>query len=131
MEILRSDDKIFEKFGQVYLALNYPGIVRAWHYHKKQIDYFCCISGMIKVACWDTRDESSTKGEINEFFIGEDNPSLVKIPQGVYHGYKTVGVKPSLLLNFPTEPYNPEEPDEYRIDPYKNDIPYDWRLKEK
>lgn len=129
MEILRADDEIFEKFGQAYVSLNYPGVIRAWHYHKKQTDYFCVVKGMVKVALYDAREGSQTYGEVNEFFIGERNNLLVKIPPGVYHGYKTIGMEPSLLINFPTEPYDRANPDEYRI-PYNSpDIPYNWEIR--
>jgi len=129
MEILREDDEIFERFGQVYVALNYPGVIRAWHYHKLQNDFFVVVRGMIKVALYDAREDSSTKGEVNEFFLGEQNNILLRIPVGVMHGYKTIGVVPSLLLNFPTRVYNQDEPDEYRL-PYDTDqIPYDWDIK--
>lgn len=129
MEILRSDDEIFEKFGQCYVSLNYPGVIRAWHYHRRQTDYFCAVKGMIKVVLYDDRPESPTRGELQEVFIGERNHVLLRIPAGVLHGYKTIGVEPSLLLNFPTEVYNPEQPDEYRL-PYNSpQVPYDWALR--
>ncbi len=131
MEILREDDEIFSHFGQCYVALNYPGVVRAWHYHKLQDDYFCCIEGMVKVALYDGREDSTTQGEVNEFFLGKQNPILLKIPVGVVHGYKTIGSEPSLLLNFPTRPYNQEDPDEYRFTWNTPEIPYDWALKNR
>ncbi len=49
MEILRSDEEIFQKFGQIYMTTNYPGVVKAWHYHQKQTDNICCLKGMIKI----------------------------------------------------------------------------------
>jgi dTDP-4-dehydrorhamnose 3,5-epimerase len=130
MEILRNDDELFEKFGQAYVTVGYPGIVKAWHYHKKQTDYFCAIYGMMKVVLYDSREGSPTKGEINEFFIGVHNPLLLKIPPMVFHGFKAVGTTEAIILNIPTEPYKRNEPDEYRIDPHKNDIPYNWDVKE-
>ena len=75
MEMLRSDDGIFIKFGQVYITTAYPGVVKAWHYHKKQIDHFVVVKGMMKVVLYDGRKESSTYREINEFFMGEHSPS--------------------------------------------------------
>ena len=131
MEILREDDELFSHFGQCYVALNYPGVVRAWHYHRLQDDHFCCIKGMVKVALYDGREDSPTHGEVNEFFLGEQNPILLKIPVGVVHGYKTIGAEPSLLLNFPTRPYNRENPDEYRFTWNTPEIPYDWALKNR
>lgn len=130
-EILREDDEIFERFAQVYVSLNYPGVVRAWHYHKKQNDFFCVVKGMVKVALYDARDDSPTKGEVQEFFFGEQNPILLRIPIGVMHGYKTIGTEPSLLLNFPTMTYDRNAPDEYRVAWDSPDIPYDWDIKFK
>lgn len=127
-EIVRNDDPFFVKFGQCYVSISYPGVIRAWHYHKKQTDYFCCIKGMIKVPLYDGRAGSATHGEINEFFIGEHNLAVVKIPIGVMHGFKVVGNEPAYLLNFPTEPYRRDDPDEYRIPFDSPEIPYDWSI---
>ncbi|MDH7482318.1 MAG: dTDP-4-dehydrorhamnose 3,5-epimerase family protein [Armatimonadota bacterium] len=128
-EILRSDEEIFEKFGQIYVSLNYPGVIRAWHYHKKQDDFWAVVKGMIKAVMYDSREDSPTKGEIQEVFMGEQNPVLLRIPVGVMHGYKTIGTESSLLINLPTMPYNAADPDEYRL-PYNTpDIPYDWDIK--
>ena len=88
MEILRCDEEIFKGFGQVYLTTVYPGVVKAWHYHKKQVDNFTCVKGMIKVVLYDAREDSPTYKEINEFFIGEKNPLLISVPPLVYHGFK-------------------------------------------
>jgi dTDP-4-dehydrorhamnose 3,5-epimerase len=126
MEILRSDDPLYQKFGQTYLTVVYPGVVKGWHYHKVQVDHFCAIKGMAKVVLYDNRDGSSTKGEVNEFFMGERNPILLRIPAGVLHGMKGIGTEPAYIVNTPTEPYNHGKPDEFRVHPHENDIPYSW-----
>ena len=131
MELLREDDPLFQHFAQAYVALNYPGVVRAWHYHKLQDDYFVAVRGMVKVALYDARDNSGTRGVVEEHFLGEQNPILLKIPIGVVHGYKTIGVEPSLLINFPTKLYTRAEPDEYRLPWDAAEIPYDWALKNR
>jgi len=129
MEMLRIDFDEFQKFAQTYISMNYPGVIRAWHYHKKQDDLWAVIKGMVKAVLYDPREASPTRGEVQEVFLGEQNPILLRIPAGVIHGYKTIGVEPSLLLNVPTEPYDAAEPDEYRL-PYDTDeIPYDWDIK--
>jgi len=128
MEILRSDDEIFQQFGQVYITTAYPGVVKGWHYHKKQTDNFTCVCGMMKVALYDARDDSSTKGSIMEFFVGEKNPLLISVPPGVYHGFKGIGTETAYFLSVPTLPYNYQEPDEYRLPPDTKEIPYDWGL---
>lgn len=130
MEILRSDDEIFHKFGQVYMTTTYPNVVKAWHYHKIQTDNVTVVRGMLKLVLYDPREDSPTKGEINEFFIGEHNPFLVQIPKGVYHGWMCISETEAIAINIPTEVYNREKPDEYRIHPHDNDIPYDWARKD-
>jgi len=126
MEILRADDSIFKKFGQVYLTTAFPKMVKAWHYHKKQDDYFVCICGKIRVALYDARRKSKTSGEIDEFMMSMDEPFLLKIPKGVHHGFKNIGDVESIVINIPTFPYNQKQPDEYRVDSCASDIPYDW-----
>jgi dTDP-4-dehydrorhamnose 3,5-epimerase len=130
MEILRDDDEIFLKFGQVYLSTTYQQVVKGWHYHKKQHDFITCVKGMLKLVLYDDREGSSTRGEINEFFVGEHNPALIKVPAMVYHGWKCVSPEEALVVNVPTEPYNAAEPDEFRIDPHNNSIPYRWGRKD-
>lgn len=130
MEILRSDDGVFIKFGQVYMTTVYPDVVKAWHYHKKQLDNFVCIKGMVKLVLYDSRDNSSTRGELNEFFIGEHNPELIQIPAGILHGFKCIGGDEAIVINCPTEVYNRAEPDEFRIDPHTGGIPYNWDKKD-
>ncbi|HDJ24302.1 MAG TPA: dTDP-4-dehydrorhamnose 3,5-epimerase [Candidatus Aminicenantes bacterium] len=130
MEILRSDDKLFQKFGQVYMTTTYPGVVKAWHLHRQQTDNIACVQGMIKLALYDSRPESATKGEVNQFYLGVHNPLLIQVPPGVYHGWMCVSQEEAMVINIPTEVYNYEKPDEYRLDPHQNDIPYDWRRKD-
>lgn len=127
MEILRSDDAIFEKFGQVYMTTAYPGVVKAWHYHKRQTDNFSCVFGKIRLALYDSRQGSKTFGAVEEFTLSLEDPVLVQIPSLVYHGFKCISDKESIVINTITHPYDPKNPDEYRVDAYANDIPYDWR----
>jgi dTDP-4-dehydrorhamnose 3,5-epimerase len=126
MEVLRSDDEgLFTRFGQVYVSATYPGVVKAWHYHTKQTDNFACMAGMIKLVLVDTREGSPTRDMVNEFFLGVHNPMLVQVPKLVYHGWKCIGLEPSLVINVPDEPYDRAHPDERRLDPHGT-LPYDW-----
>ena len=125
-EMLRRDEAIFMKFGQVYCTTVNYGVVKGWHYHKKQVDHFVCVSGMIKLVAYDGRPASSTKGLVNEFFIGIHSPLLVQIPPGVLHGFKGLSTPEAVVINIPTEPYHHGRPDEYRVHPHQNEIPYNW-----
>ena len=130
MEILRADDDVFEKFGQVYMTTAYPGVVKAWHYHKKQSDNMAVVKGMMKIVLFDGRKKSPTYGEINEIFAGIHNPVLVHIPALVYHGFKCISEEEALVINVPTEVYDYERPDEYRLDAHRSSIQYDWTRKD-
>src|SRR4030066_1133954 len=112
MEILRADDDLFLKFGQVYVTTTYPQVVKAWHYHKVQTDHIVAIEGMIKLVLHDPREGSPTKGEINEFFIGTRDPLLVQIPCAIYHGWKCTSEEEAIVINIPTEVYVYGAPDE-------------------
>jgi dTDP-4-dehydrorhamnose 3,5-epimerase len=114
-EILRSDEEHFEKFGQAYVTACYPGVVKAWHRHRRQIDYFYAVAGTVKVGLYDSRDGSPTRGEYQTVVLGErgENAQLV-IPAGVWHGMMALGAF-SVVLNIPTEVYDPDDPDEERV----------------
>lgn len=131
MELLRSDWGEFVKFGQVYMTTAYPGVVKAWHYHKKQTDTFICIKGMMKVVVYDSRPKSKTRGGINEFCVGEHNPQLIQIPRDVYHGFKCVSENEAIIINIPTETFNYKEPDEYRLPAHTKKIPYLWGREDR
>ncbi len=126
MEILRDDDDLFKRVGQVYVSTCYPGVVKAWHCHQKQWDHFCVIKGNAKIGLYDDRPDSPTKGETNAFVIGEQNPVLIQIPPLVWHGQMAVGTEMSILLNMPTEHYDHQAPDELRRDPFDPEIGFEW-----
>lgn len=131
MEMLRSDDKdFFTKFGQLYATTVYPGVVKGWHYHKKQTDNFIVMKGMVKVVLYDFRKGSPTYRQINEFFMGEHNFSILQIPPLVYHGFKGIGTEEAIVICCPTEVYDYKNPDEFRIPPHSKKVPYNWALKE-
>ena len=129
MEMFRSDSPDYQKFGQVYMTLVYPNVVKAWHYHKKQTDNFFCVRGMAKVALYDDRDGSPTRGQTDTFVIGWQRQRRITIPPGVYHGFTAVGTLPAAIINLPTELYDYDNPDEYRRPWDDPEIGYDWGVK--
>ena len=130
MEIIRADDEFFRKFGQVYMTTAYPGVVKAWHYHKKQDDNMAVVQGMMKIVLYDSRKESPTFGQINEIFAGIHNPVLVHIPHFVYHGFKCISEGEAIVINVPSEVYKYDEPDEFRLPAHGCEIPYAWEKKD-
>jgi len=129
MEIIRNDAPHFIDFGQVYVSTCYPGIVKAWHCHRLQTDNFVVLAGMAKIGLYDDREDSETRGEKQTVVIGEDNPVLVQIPPLVWHGQMCVGPDASVLINIPSLPYNYDEPDELRRDPFDPEIDFSWLPK--
>ena len=129
MHMLRCDDPHFEKFGEIYFSMVYPGVVKGWHLHKEMTLNYAVIVGMIKLVLYDDRENSPTQGELMELFIGESNYVLVKIPPRVWNGFKGIGVQPAIVANCATLPHDPDEI--IRIDPFDNHIPYDWKIKHK
>ena len=128
MEMLRNDEDIFQKFGQVYLTVCNPKVVKGWHYHKKQTDNIICVKGEIRMGLYDPRKESKTFGKVHEFIISaERNPLLISIPPEVYHGFESNVNEESMIINIPTEHYCHDGPDEHRVAFNSKDIPFQWR----
>ncbi|MFX1555118.1 MAG: dTDP-4-dehydrorhamnose 3,5-epimerase family protein [Promethearchaeota archaeon] len=128
-ECFRSDWPMFRKFGQAYITIAFPNVVKAWHMHKLQTDNMVCIKGNGKLVLYDDREKSTTYKNLNEIFFGEKNPILITIPPNIWHGFKAIGGKQIIVLNCPTEIYNYDNPDEYRL-PYNTEkIEYDWEIK--
>ncbi len=127
MHMLRRDDPWFDKFGEIYFSVVYPGVIKAWHLHKTMTLNYAVVGGVIKVVLFDDREGSATKGELQEIFTGEEAYSLITIPPAVWNGFKGCGVKPAIVANCATEPHDPAEI--VRMDPFSKKIPYDWNLK--
>jgi len=130
MEILRCDDECFQQFGQVYVTTAFPGVIKAWHYHKLQSDNFTCVYGEILLALYDGRDGSPTFGQINDFIISPSQVKLIHIPKNIYHGFKNIGDSEAIVINTVSLPYNYKNPDEHRLDPFDKTIGYKWDRKE-
>jgi dTDP-4-dehydrorhamnose 3,5-epimerase len=129
VHMLRCDDPHFERFGEIYFSVVYPGVIKGWHLHKEMTLNYAVVSGMIKLALYDERPESPTRGQLQELFIGDANYALVRIPPGVWNGFKGVGVSPAIVANCSTIPHDPTEI--VRMDPFQNPIPYDWALQHR
>lgn len=129
-EIMRADDPWFEKFGQVYFTTTYPCVVKAWHFHKNQTDHIFVVKGALKIALYDERKESPTYGTVNEIYLSEHCPGLLRVPAGIYHGWMCVSPEEAYIVNIPTETYDYSNPDEHRADAHNSHIPYDWTRKD-
>ncbi len=129
MHMLKVTDEHFEKFGEIYFSVAYPGVIKGWHLHTKQTQFYAVITGMIKLVLFDERKGSPTENELMEIFTGEDNYQLIRIPVGVVNGYKTIGTKSAIVANCADLPHDPDEMKRYA--PLNCHIKYDWSLKNK
>jgi dTDP-4-dehydrorhamnose 3,5-epimerase len=127
VHMLRVDDPEFEQFGEVYFSWVNPGVVKAWHLHTAMTLNYTCPVGLVKLALWDDREGSPTRGEVMELFLGPDDHRLVRVPPGVWNGFKGVAASPSMVCNCATLPHDPEEI--HRRDPFDPAVPYDWALR--
>ncbi len=127
--MLRRDDSHFIQFGEIYFSSIHPGAIKGWHKHDPATLNYACIVGNIKLVIYDDRKDSRTKGELMELFIGEDSYCLVQIPPGVWNGFKAVGNKTAIVANCCTHVHGSFQSE--RLDPFKNDIPYDWAVKSR
>jgi len=123
-EIYRSDEFDF-KPAMAYVSLTKPDVIRGPHEHRYQSDCFVFIGpGNFILHLWDRREQSSTFGEYINLKVGEELPSLIIVPPGVVHGYKSIGPVDSYCLNFPDKLYKgpgkTEEIDEIRWEEDKN-----------
>ena len=126
MHMLKRTDPHFVEFGEIYFTTVYRGVIKGWHRHREMTLNYACIGGRIKLVLFDDREGSATRGELMEVFLGPDDYSLVIIPPGVWNGFKGMD-ETSIVANCCTHPHDPSRSD--RLDPFDNDIPYDWEVR--
>jgi dTDP-4-dehydrorhamnose 3,5-epimerase len=127
--MLKGTDPHFIQFGEIYFSSVYRGVVKGWHRHREMTLNYACIFGRIKLVLYDDRENSSTKGELTEVFLGPDDYSLVIIPPQVWNGFKGMSDPFAIVANCCTHPHDPSLSE--RMDPFKNRIPYDWAIKHR
>lgn len=124
--MLRRTDPHFIEFGEIYFSSVYRGVVKGWHRHREMTLNYACVWGRVKLVVFDDREGSSTRGELLEVFLGPDDYSLVVIPPGLWNGFKGMD-EVSIIANCCTHPHDPSRSE--RLDPFDNDIPYDWSVR--
>jgi dTDP-4-dehydrorhamnose 3,5-epimerase len=129
MHMLRKTDPHFQEFGEVYFSVVMPGAIKGWHLHKRMVINYAVPFGRIKLVLFDPRENSPTRNEIQELFIGEDNYCLVSVPAGVWNGFKGYGTTQAIVCNCATIVHDPDEI--VRMDPADKRIPYDWGLQHR
>ena len=126
--MLRRTDPHFVEFGEIYFTSVYRDVVKGWHRHREMTLNYACIAGRIKLVLYDDRPDSPTAGELVERFLGPDDYSLVVIPPGIWTGFKGLA-DVSIVANCATHPHDPSLTE--RVDPFGDQIPYDWAVKHR
>jgi len=124
-----------QPFAQMSRSLAYarggnpPELIKAFHWHRKQWDYWDIVQGNARVVLVDLREGSATQGQIQSLILGEHAPRMVAIPPFVAHGYQVLDLRDVILNYYVTEPYDPADPDEGRIPWNDPRIGFDWRIE--
>jgi dTDP-4-dehydrorhamnose 3,5-epimerase len=123
------------EFSQMSRSLAYarggnpPELIKAFHWHEKQWDYWDIVAGNARVVLVDLREGSPTEGMVQVLMLGENSPRMVAIPPYVAHGYQAVDLRDVVLTYYVTEPYDPSDPDEGRIAWDDERIGFDWSIQ--
>ena len=128
MHMLREDSSQFKRFGEIYFSCTYPGAIKAWHLHKKMTLNYAVVTGTIKCVLYDNRDDSKTKGQVEEFYMSPENYFLLTVPPLIWNGWKGIGDTMSIVANCSDIKHDPDEI--VREKPFGN-IPYDWGINHK
>lgn len=129
MHMLREDDAVFQRFGEIYFSCVEPGAVKAWHLHREMTLNYAVVFGKIKFVLFDDRADSPTRGQVQEFFVSPENYQLVTVPPLIWNGFKGVGDRTALVANCATLPHDPAEIE--RRSPFDERIGYDWALRHR
>lgn len=123
------------EFAQMSRSLAYarggnpPELIKAFHWHRKQWDYWDIVKGNARVVLVDLRHDSTTAGRIQVEMAGQNSPKMIAIPPLVAHGYQVLDLQDVLLCYYVTEPYDPDQPDEGRIAWDDSRIGFDWSVE--
>jgi dTDP-4-dehydrorhamnose 3,5-epimerase len=126
--MLRADDPHFEQFGEIYFTSVYAGVVKGWHKHREMTLNYACVYGRVKLVVYDGRLDSATSGTVLEVFLGPDDYSLVTIGPDIWSGFKGMSEPFAIIANCCTHPHDASRTT--RVDPFDNDIPYDWAVRQ-
>ena len=109
MHMLRNDNQIFEKFGEIYFSTILGDKIKAWHLHKEATLNYACIHGKVKLVLYDEREKSKTFGTYQELFLSLENYSLITIPPNIWNGFKGLNKGHSIIANCLNLPHNEKE----------------------
>jgi dTDP-4-dehydrorhamnose 3,5-epimerase len=124
MHMMRNDNQVFDKFGEIYFSTILEDKIKAWHLHKEATLNYACVYGKVKLALFDERKESETFGEYQELFLSLENYSLITIPPNIWNGFKGLSKGHSIIANCLNLPHNEVEMIRSEIDDKR--FNYEW-----
>lgn len=122
---LKSTDETYKGFGEAYYSKINPDVVKGWKMHNQIHQNFCVPFGVVKIVVFDNREDSKTKGEIDEIILdGDSSYCLLSMPPKLWYSFKCISEHPSLLANIIDQPHNAIE--SITLPLINNTIPYEW-----
>jgi dTDP-4-dehydrorhamnose 3,5-epimerase len=110
----------------VYQVTVRPGQIKGFVLHKSYSDRLFFSLGTLKVVLYDDREDSPTRGMLNEVFFSEESRGHLVIPPNVWHAVQNVGTTDALFVNCPTKPYDHADPDKWAMPKDSDLIPYSF-----
>lgn len=98
--------------GDINITYAYPGVITAWHAHRRQYDEWFVIKGALKVGL--ARPKGDGTYEWRFISLSEYDGKVLRIPPGVLHGWRNHTNEEAILMYHISEKYNPGDPDEIR-----------------
>lgn len=114
----------------VYFGTTRPRRAKGWGMHKNHTDRYMLLSGEMVLVLFDDRDDSPTKGVVQEFYLTRDGLNQITIPPGIWHAHYNPGTVDLLFANAPSQPFRHEDPDKWRLALDDPRIPYTWRVEQ-
>ncbi len=108
--------------GDINITYAYPGVITAWHAHRRQYDEWFVIKGALKVGLAVPNGDGTYRWHFVS--LSEYDGKVLRIPPGVLHGWRNHTNEEAILMYHISEKYDPDHPDElrYTID----EVGADW-----
>ncbi len=126
-EVHREDWGIAGHVEQIIHVALRGGAISAWHMHDRKTDHLFTVTGHLRAVLYDDREGSPTRGGLDVLHLALERPTLLVIPPGVWHGIQNLDGTPSTFVNYFDEQYAYDNPDDWRLPPDTDEIPYRFR----
>ncbi len=127
VEMFRGEWSAANRVDQIFMSSLVPGAVSAWHAHALTTDRFFVVAGFARIVLYDHREDSPTRGVINELRLGSVRPGLLVVPPRVWHGVQCIGPESAIVVNAVDRAYEYDAPDHWRIPPDSGAIPFSFQ----